>query len=52
LEGLPGQNARYILSGMSSIIQLRMREVVMGPDGNLWVVTDADNGRLIKISVE
>lgn len=28
----------------------RVRDVVEGPDGNLWIVTDADNGRLIKIS--
>ena len=28
----------------------RIRDVVMGPDGNLWVVTDADNGRLIRIT--
>lgn len=28
----------------------RIRDVVMGPDGNLWVVTDADSGRLIRIS--
>ena len=27
----------------------RMRDVVNGPDGALWVVTDADNGRLIRI---
>jgi len=28
----------------------RVRDVVEGPEGALWVVTDADNGRLIKIS--
>lgn len=28
----------------------RIRDVEMGPDGNLWVVTDADGGRLLKIS--
>lgn len=28
----------------------RIRDVEMGPDGNLWVITDADNGRLIRIS--
>ena len=28
----------------------RMRDVVMGPDGNLWVVSDAENGRLLRIS--
>jgi glucose/arabinose dehydrogenase len=27
----------------------RIRHAVMGPDGNLWVVTDADNGRLIRL---
>ncbi|MBS1974005.1 MAG: PQQ-dependent sugar dehydrogenase, partial [Bacteroidetes bacterium] len=30
----------------------RVRDVVEGPDGALWVVTDADNGRLIRISAE
>lgn len=30
----------------------RVRDVAEGPDGALWVVTDADNGKLIKISVE
>ena len=28
----------------------RMRNVTMGPDGNLWVISDMDNGKLIKIS--
>ena len=27
----------------------RMRDIVQGPDGALWVVTDAENGRLIRI---
>lgn len=30
----------------------RVRDVVEGPDGALWVVTDADNGRLIRIAAE
>lgn len=28
----------------------RMRDVKQAPDGSLWVITDADNGRLIRIS--
>ena len=28
----------------------RIRDVAEGPDGALWVVTDNDNGRLIRIS--
>jgi aldose sugar dehydrogenase len=27
----------------------RMRDIVQDPDGALWVVTDAENGRLIRI---
>lgn len=27
----------------------RMRDVKQAPDGSLWVITDADNGRLIRI---
>ena len=27
----------------------RMRDIVNGPDGALWVVTDADEGRLIRV---
>lgn len=30
----------------------RIRDVAESPDGALWVVTDADNGRLIRISVQ
>jgi len=30
----------------------RIRDVQMGPDGNLWVVTDADNGRLIRLGAK
>ena len=30
----------------------RVRDVVEGPDGALWVVTDADNGRLIRITAD
>jgi aldose sugar dehydrogenase len=29
----------------------RMRDIVQGPDGALWVVTDAENGRLIRIDI-
>lgn len=28
----------------------RIRDVAESPDGNLWIVTDADNGRLIRIA--
>lgn len=31
-------------------IKQRIRDVVEGPDGALWVVTDADSGQLLRIS--
>ena len=28
----------------------RIREVAQGPDGSIYVLTDADNGRLLKVT--
>jgi glucose/arabinose dehydrogenase len=28
----------------------RIRDIVEGPDGALWVITDSDTGRLIRIT--
>lgn len=61
VAALAGQHlARLVIKGSKIIGEERLlldqhqriRDVAEGPDGNLWVITDADEGRLIKISSE